>query len=87
MKVIIKYINIFREGAVTMALAMVNNGEVHVIKEIRAKEAVKKHLQNMGFIAGTQVQVVGESINGIILLIKGAKVALNRGLASQIIVE
>jgi len=70
-----------------MALAMVNNGEKHIIKEIRAKEAVKKHLQNLGFVTGTQVQIVGENINGIILLVKGAKVALNRGLALQIIVE
>jgi len=70
-----------------MALAMVNSGEIRTIKEVCAKEAVKKHLQNLGFISGEQVQVVGENINGIILLVKGAKVALNRGLASQIIVE
>jgi len=70
-----------------MALAMVNSGETRTIKEVRTKEAVKKHLQNLGFISGEQVQVVGENINGIILLVKGAKVALNRGLASQIIVE
>lgn len=70
-----------------MALAMVNSGETRIIKEIHAKEAVKKHLQNLGFIAGAPIQVVGENLNGIILLVKGAKVALNRGLASQIIVE
>lgn len=69
-----------------MALAMLNIGEKAMIKEFKTKESVKKHLQNLGFVPGEEVEVVGQNSSGLILLVKGVKVALNRGLASQIYV-
>lgn len=70
-----------------MALAMVNVGETKEIVAIRAKEQMKKHLQSLGFVIGEKVQVVADNASGIILLIKGTKIALNRGTANLIIVE
>lgn len=70
-----------------MALAMVMTGETRRIREIRAKEEVKKHLLSLGFIIGESVKVVSENASGIILMVKGTKIALNRGMASKIIVE
>lgn len=69
-----------------MALAMMRIGEERVIQEFHGREEMKRHLQDMGFIRGERVQVIGESPSGLILLVKGARVALNRGLASQIMV-
>lgn len=70
-----------------MSLAMVTPGETKTVSEFRGKEEMKRHLQDLGFIKGERVKVVGENTSGLILLIKGAKVALNRGLASMIIVD
>ncbi|WP_123609783.1 FeoA family protein [Mobilisporobacter senegalensis] len=70
-----------------MALAMVGIGETRVISNFRGKEEMKRHLQDLGFVKGELVKVVGENASGMILLVKGVKIALNRGLASQIIVE
>lgn len=70
-----------------MALAMVNCGDTCRIINIRAKDNVKRHLQNLGFLVGEQVKVLEDNANGIIISVKGSKIALNRGLASQIIVE
>lgn len=67
-----------------MALAMVQMGESRKITELRVKEDMKRHLQDLGFMVGESVQVVGENPSGLILLIKGARIALNRGLANQI---
>ncbi len=58
-----------------------------IIKEIRAKESVKRHLQNLGFIAGEKIEVISENNSGIILMIKGSKIALNKGMANKIIVQ
>ena len=55
--------------------------------EIRAKDAVKKHLQSLGFLAGEKVEVVSDNPSGLIIMIKGTKVALNRGMANKIIVQ
>ena len=39
-----------------MSLTMVSIGEEKIIKEIRAKESVKRHLQNLGFINGEKIE-------------------------------
>lgn len=70
-----------------MSLAMMELGEMRTVSEFRGKEEMKKHLQDLGFVKGESVKVVGENPSGLILLIKGVKVALNRGLASMIIVD
>lgn len=69
-----------------MPLAMVQAGETKVISEFRGKEDVKRHLQDIGFIKGESVKVLSENESGIILLVKGTRIALNRGLASKIMV-
>lgn len=70
-----------------MSLAMLDIGETRKVTEFRGKNEMKKHLQDLGFIKGEKVQVIGENPSGIILMIKGVKIALNRGLASMIMVE
>ena len=59
-----------------MSLTMVSIGEEKIIKEIRAKESVKRHLQNLGFIIGEKIEVISENSSGLILMIKGSKIAL-----------
>lgn len=67
-----------------MPLALLNVGEAGTIREIRGKEDVVHHLHNLGFSAGTPVEVVGNTSAGMIIAIKGSRVALNRGMASKI---
>ncbi len=69
-----------------MALTMMAIGETRKIVEFRGKPEIKQHLQNLGFQKGTEVQVVGENPSGLILLIKDVRIALNKGLASMILV-
>lgn len=70
-----------------MSLAMVGIGESRTVLEFRGKVEMKKHLQDLGFIKGETVKVVGENPSGLILLIKDVRVALNKGLAAMILVR
>ena len=70
-----------------MPLAMVMEGETRTITDFKGQEELKRHLQDLGFIRGERVRVVGENAGGMILMVKGVKVALNRGLAHRIMVE
>ena len=70
-----------------MSLAMVTLGETKTISEFHGKEDIRRHLQDLGFLKGEKVQVIGENPSGIIILLKGVRIALNRGLASRIIVD
>ena len=67
-----------------MPLALLGVGESGTITDIRGKEDVIHHL---GFAAGTDVEVVGNTDAGMIIAVKGSRVALNRGMASKITVN
>ena len=67
-----------------MTLALLNVGESGVVKAFRGKEEVVHHLRNLGFASGAEVSVVGRSGSGMILAVKGSRIALTRGLASRI---
>ncbi len=69
-----------------MPLAMVSIGEKRKIKSLTGTEDIKKHLIDLGFVSGQDVLVLGDSAAGMILLVKGTKIALNRGLAQKILV-
>ena len=69
-----------------MALSMALTGETKTIQRFIGREDVVTRLREMGFVPGQKVQVVGVNPSGFILLVKGAKVALDRTLASRIIV-
>lgn len=69
-----------------MALALAGIGEKRTITDVHGKDEIIRHLQDLGFTAGSQVEVLGENAAGMILLVKGVRIALNRGLANKIMV-
>lgn len=70
-----------------MPLTMVPLGEKKVISRFRGKDEIKRRLQDLGFVKGQEIQVLGENSSGLILLLKDARIALNHGLASLILVN
>ena len=69
-----------------MALALMIIGERRRVIKLRGKDEVIRHLQNLGFAPGSEIQVLGENAAGMILLVKGVRIALDRGLAGKIMV-
>lgn len=69
-----------------MALALMSVGEKRTVMKVRGKDEVIRHLMDLGFAPGAEVLVVGDSAAGMILLVKGVRVALDRGLANKIMV-
>lgn len=67
-----------------MPLSFAQIGEVKRILSLNGDDAVKQHLLDLGFTEGQTVQVVGSNGAGLILSIKGVRLALNRGLAHRI---
>lgn len=69
-----------------MALALMSVGEKRTVMKVRGKDEVIRHLMDLGFAPGAEVLVVGDNAAGMILLVKGVRVALDRGLANKIMV-
>ena len=55
-----------------MALALMSIGEKRTVQSLRGKDETLRHLQDLGFAPGAEVECVG--------------IALDRGLASKIMV-
>ena len=69
-----------------MPLSMVSDGESFLIKKIMGKEEVRRFLENLGFVAGTQVSLVSKIGGNVIVQIKESRVAISKEMAQKIIV-
>ena len=64
-----------------------NTGSTYKITKIASIDKVKKHLENLGILKNSEVEVIQNNSGVIILKVKEGRVALNYDLASKIFVE
>ena len=69
-----------------MPLTMARQGEVTSIKRVGGKEEVRRHLENMGFVPGTDVTVVSVNNGNVIVNVKDTRLAISKAMAGRIIV-
>ena len=69
-----------------MPLTMAREGEVTSIKRVGGKDEVRRHLENMGFVPGTDVTVVSVNNGNVIVNVKDARVAISKELANKILI-
>ena len=69
-----------------MPLTMAKQGETNYIQKISGKDEVRQHLAELGFVVGERVTVVSAIAGNVILQIKDCRVALNRDMASRILI-
>ena len=67
-----------------MPLMFANTGETNIIKKVGGSPEVKKHLENLGFVAGGEVTVIsalGGNVN-----VKETRVAISEEMARKIMI-
>ncbi len=69
-----------------MPLTLCPIGEENIIKRIGGKDDVKRHLENLGFVAGSTVTVISEMGGNIIVNVKEARIAVSKEMAGKIMV-
>ena len=69
-----------------MPLTMANVGQEYVIKKVGGQEETRKFLESLGFTSGSVVTVVSDIIGNLIVNIKDSRVAINKEMASKILV-
>ena len=69
-----------------MPLTMAREGEVTSIKRVGGKDEVRRHLENMGFVPGTDVTVVSVNNGNVIVNVKEARGAISREMANKILI-
>lgn len=69
-----------------MPLTMARTGEINSIKKVGGKEEIKRFLESLGFVTGSQVTVVSENSGNMIVNVKEARVAISREMANKIMI-
>lgn len=69
-----------------MPLTLANIGEENIIRKIGGKPEMKKHLENLGFVAGGNVTVITTMGGSVIVNVKEARVAISEEMAQKIMV-
>lgn len=69
-----------------MPLSYAEIGEENTIQRIVGKPEVKKHLENLGFVAGGRVEVLSAIGENLIVKVKESRVAISAEMAKKIYV-
>lgn len=69
-----------------MPLSMMRAGETAVVERVKGAADVKRHLETLGFVEGSQVHVVTAGGGNIIVMVKGARFGLDAKVARNVMV-
>ena len=69
-----------------MPLYMADTGEENIIRHVGGNPEMKKHLEDMGFVAGGTVTVLNTIGGSLIVRVKESRVAVSREMAAKIMV-
>ncbi len=69
-----------------MPLGLANVGEENIIKKVGGKPEIKKHLENLGFVAGGSVTVINTIGGNLIVNVKEARIAISKEMAQKVMI-
>ena len=69
-----------------LPLTMAKAGETVTIRKITGKDEVRQHLAELGFVVDGVVTVVSEIAGNLILQVKDSRIALDKTMASRIMI-
>ena len=69
-----------------MPLTMATMGEVNKIVKVGGNVETRRFLENLGFIAGTEITVVSSIGGNLIVNVKDSRIAVNEDMARHIVI-
>lgn len=69
-----------------MPLTMAKPGELYTVKRIGGKEEVRRFLESLGFVVGSEVSIVSENNGNMIVNVKDSRIAISREMANKIMI-
>ncbi len=79
------------EGVVSMSgampLSLAHGGSVVRVESVHGNEEMHRHLESLGFVSGTEVEVISQASGTVIVSVKGARMGLNERTARHVYVR
>lgn len=69
-----------------MPLSLATVGEEKIIRKVGGKTDIKKHLEDLGFVAGGIITVVAMMGGHVIVNIKDSRIAISKEMACNIMI-
>ena len=69
-----------------MPLTFADNDAVNIIRRVGGSPEVKKHLENLGFVVGGNVQVISRLGGNVIVNVKESRIAISEEMARKIMI-
>ena len=69
-----------------MPLTLANDGEEAIIRHIGGSPDVKRHLEDLGFVAGENVRIISRIGGNVIVVVKETRLAIAQAMAAKIMV-
>ena len=69
-----------------MPLTLANDGEEAIIRHIGGSPDVKRHLEDLGFVAGENVRIISRIGGNVIVVVKETRLAIDQAMAAKIMV-
>ena len=69
-----------------MPLTLAEPGEENIILKVGGSAEVKRHLEDLGFVAGGSVTLISTLGGNVIVNVKGSRVAINDAMARKIMI-
>ena len=69
-----------------MPIVVADCGEELIVRKVGGSPEVKKHLENLGFVAGGSVSVISSIGGNLIVKVKESRVAINDEMARRIMI-
>lgn len=69
-----------------MPLTLAAAGEENLIRKVGGSPEVKKHLEDLGFVAGGTVSIVTTMGGNVIVKVKEARIAISEEMARKIMI-
>ena len=78
--------HIQKEGDFMMPLTLADVGKEQIIHRIGGYDEVRRHLENLGFVAGGEVTLISSMGGNVIVKVKESRVAISEEMARKIMV-
>ena len=69
-----------------MPLTLAQAGQINAVKRIGGKEEVRRFLNSLGFIEGSEVMLVSQNQGNVIVKVKESRVAISEEMARKIMI-
>ena len=69
-----------------LPLGFAEMNEEVIIRKVGGTPEVKKHLENLGFVPGSEVMILNRVGGNLIVKVKGSRVAINEEMARKILI-